>query len=101
MKKVVSTPIASIPEPQAGGFVDRSREMAQMMDREPGDHLTCARVFDDFYRCNWWAPEIVSGRTESIFEGLEVSTYRVRKSRFVHAQMREGRLVIEDVAPKS
>jgi hypothetical protein len=101
MKKVTSKPIASSKEsqPEAGVEVDRSREILQAMDKEPRDQVTCVRVFDDFYRCNWWSPRISTGPAQSIFHGLEVSTYRVRKSHFVRAAIRDGQLVVEDATP--
>ena len=100
MKKVISQPVDTSPEKESGVDVDRSREILQAMEREPRDQLTCVRVFDDFYRCNWWAPGAAAGRAEATFAGLEVSTYRIRKSHFVKAALRDGQLVVEDATPK-
>ena len=100
MKKVISTAIASLTEQEADADIDHSREIIQTMDKEPRDQLTCVRVYDDFYRCNWWAPGILPGRSESIFQGLEISTYRIRKSHFVRAVIRDGQLVVEDATHK-
>ena len=62
--------------------------------------MTCVRVFDDYYRCNWWAPGVAPIKGESVFEGLEVSTFRVRKSEFMRARMVDGKLVVEDGSSK-
>jgi hypothetical protein len=101
MKNVTSTPIASSIEPEPGPDVDRSRDILKALVKGPRDHLTCVRVFDDYYRCNWWAPEILAVPAERTFAGLEVSGFRVRKSQFVKATMRAGQLVVEDATPKS
>ena len=74
---------------------DRSAEVAQLLNKQPRDHLTCVRVYGDFYRCNWWAPGDVANRPGAI-EWLEISTYRVRKSQFVKATMNDGKLAVED-----
>ena len=100
MKKVISSPSGSSPASDAAVDIDHSREIMDFLGKEPGDQMTCVCVYDDFYRCNWWAPGIPTGRSESLFPGLEVSTYRVRKSRFVRAAMRDGQLVVEDRTPQ-
>ena len=77
---------------------DRAAEILCTLEREPGDRLTCKRVFGDFYRCNWWATGTGSSDAHMI-RGLEVSTYRVRKSRMVRATVAEGQLIVEDATP--
>ena len=72
----------------------------QKLEKEPGDQVTCVRVYDDFYRCNWWAPGDDPSARGSLFHGLEVSTFRVRKSFFVRATMTDGQLVIVDATIK-
>ena len=101
MKKPISNPIDPSAETAVAVGVDRSQEVLQAMEKEPSDQLTCIHVYDDYYRCNWWAPGIAAARSESLFEGLEVSTYRVRKSRFLKAAMSNGKLVVEDATKRS
>ncbi len=74
---------------------DCSADILQKLEREPGDRVTCVRVFDDFYRCNWWAigTELVDPR---MLYGSVTAAYRVRKSRFVRATLSGGSLVVED-----
>jgi hypothetical protein len=96
MKTVNSTAVASFAEPSAKTDIDRSAEVLQLLPKEPRDQVTCVRVFGDFYRCNWWAPGALPGRNRPEMPGLEVSTYRVRKSQFVRAILSEGKLLVED-----
>ena len=75
---------------------DRAREIIALLHREPGDRLTCVRVFGEFYRCNWWAAG-ASPFDPAMIRGLEVSTYRVRKSCLVKATFDDGgKLLVED-----
>ena len=100
MKNVISKPLASTADPVDASSVDCSRQILQSMEKEPRDRLTCVRVFDDFYRCNWWAAGALPARAEKGFQGLEVTGFCVRKSHFVKATMRDGVLVVEDAMPK-
>ena len=70
-------------------------EILKQLEREPGDRVTCVWVYGDFYRCNWWAPGIDQAVGRMI-QGLEVSAYRVRKSRFVRAMVVDGKIVVTD-----
>jgi hypothetical protein len=81
-----------------GSGPDRAGEILVMLEREPGDRLTCMRVFGTFC-CNWWARGSGGGSAAAdvrMNRGLEVSTYRVRKSRLIKATFGDGQLVIED-----
>ena len=84
---------------------DRSIEVLRTLEHEPGDRLTCRRVFGDYYRCNWWASggaAAAAGRIDAhIICGLEVATFRVRKSQLVKATMAEGQLVVEDATNRA
>jgi hypothetical protein len=75
---------------------DLSREIEGAVPREPRDRVRCVRVFGDRYRCNWWAPaddEMPNGMAEWAVTAM----HRVRRSRFLRATGRGGRLVIEDL----
>jgi hypothetical protein len=58
-------------------------------------------VFDDYYRCNWWAEPNgeISGRHDSVWGA--VATQRVRKSRFLNVTTVAGELVIKEMFPPS
>ena len=79
---------------------DLSVEIEQAVEREPRDRVKCVRLFDDYYRCNWWAPE-GEGTPRERAAWAEVATNRVRKSRFLTATLHEGKLRINDVAVKA
>jgi hypothetical protein len=90
----VAVPVTVLEVEKPRPDADLAREIIKKLERDPGDRVTCVRVFDDFYRCNWWA--VGAGLGEARMEGLIVSAYRVRKSQFVRARLTEGRLVLED-----
>ena len=35
---------------------DLSRRIEKAVQKDPSDRVKCVRVFDDYYRCNWWYP---------------------------------------------
>ena len=85
---------------------DRSIEVLGTLEHEPGDRLTCRRVFGDYYRCNWWARGAGAAAAAGPVDphmicGLEVATYRVRKSRLMKATVAEGRVVVEDATNRA
>lgn len=91
---------AILKEPRAAE-TDLSAQIEQTVQRDPLDRVKCVRVFDNFYRCNWWAQpasDIVS-RHSSMW-GI-VATQRVRKSRFLNVTMVAGELVIKEMRPRS
>lgn len=71
-------------------------ELTRTLELQPGDRVSCVRVFGDFYRCNWWAPGHSSAELRMI-EGLRASTYRIRKSRFLRVTSAAGGVIIQDV----
>jgi hypothetical protein len=84
------------PKKSAPAAPDLSREIEGAVPREPRDRVRCVRVFGDHYRCNWWAPasdEMIAGMAEWALTAM----HRVRRSRFLRATGRGGRLVIEDL----
>src|ERR1700716_1699948 len=90
----VAVPVTVLEVERPRPDADLAREILKKLERDPGDRVTCVRVFDDFYRCNWWA--VGAGLGESRMEGVIVSAQRVRKSQFVRAKLTEGRMVLED-----
>jgi hypothetical protein len=45
---------AILKEPRAAE-TDLSAQIEQAVQKDPLDRVKCVRVFDNFYRCNWWA----------------------------------------------
>jgi hypothetical protein len=75
---------------------DLSAEIAQTIEREPGDRVRVTWVGASSYRCNWWAPTSTDAYDNPSMYGLVVTTHRVRKSRFITVTKDDGRLVIRD-----
>jgi hypothetical protein len=76
---------------------DLSAQIQRAVEKDPLDQVKCVHVFDDYYRCNWWAqPALdVAGRHASIW-GM-VATQRVRKSRFLNVTLVDGALVMKEI----
>ena len=83
--------------PKAVRNKDLSSEIERGVAREPNDRVRCVRVFDDFYRCNWWTPSASSSGKQPSFEWMTCSTHYVRESRFLHARLEEGSMVLTEV----
>src|SRR2546421_830316 len=80
---------------------DLSAQIEQAVQKDPLDRVKCVRVFDEFYRCNWWAqPNTDIASRHASMWGI-VATQRVRKSRFLSATMVAGELVIKEMRPRS
>ena len=75
---------------------DHSAEIQRAVKKEPLDRVKCVRVFDDYYRCNWWAP-LLSPASAQTPQWAVGTTHFVRKSIFYRARMQEGRVVVEEV----
>lgn len=75
---------------------DHSQEILRVVKKEPLDRVKCVRVFDSYYRCNWWSPHKSpsSGPTPQWAVG---TTHYVRKSAFYRASLRDGSVVVEEV----
>ena len=79
---------------------DHSAEIQRVVKKEPMDRVKCVRVFDSYYRCNWWSPHKspTSGTTPQWAVG---TTHFVRKSAFFRASLLGGQVVVEEVvAPR-
>jgi hypothetical protein len=81
---------------RAADAKDLSAEIARTVERQPLDQVRCVRVFGDYYRCNWWSPTN-KAKTTTDFAWASATTDHVRKSSFLSASMKTGRLVIEEV----
>lgn len=76
---------------------DLSAEIIRMVEKEPGDLVTCRWLFDDNYRCNWWARSASRDFDNPSMEGLMVTTHRIRQSRFLTATKTAAGLVLSHV----
>jgi hypothetical protein len=76
---------------------DLSEQIVQLVDRLPGDRVTCRHIVGDHYRCNWWHPQNMADYDNPKMSGLLVTTHRVRQSQFLRAIKTEGRLKTEQV----
>ena len=85
------------PQPAADPNPDLSREVEQAVARRPRDRVRCVRVFEEYYRCNWWAPTPGAEATLQP-EWVWMTLHRVRKSRFLRARITPAGLTIQDVA---
>jgi hypothetical protein len=97
-EQIVEKPAASAAAPAAPAKVNRdlSSEIEHAVEREPHDRVKCVRLFDDFYRCNWWGAgddQSPSGRSA----WTDVATSRVRKSRFLNVTLQGEKLRIKEV----
>ena len=85
--------LAEVPKP---GPEDLSAEIASTIERRRDERVTCRRISGTNYRCNWWAPQTLTGYDNPSMRGLLVTTHRVRRSRFLSVTKTEEGLVIGD-----
>ena len=69
---------------------DLSRAIEQSMERQPDEQVRSVRLFDNFYRCNWW----VQDKTPHPFW---LTTGKIRKSSFLRVTRAADGLLIEKV----
>jgi hypothetical protein len=75
---------------------DLSQEIERFVDREPQDLVRCARVFGNYYRCNWWSR--AGGAQKRLeYNWADVIMDVVRKSCFLSATMSAGKLVMKEI----
>lgn len=80
----------------APATTDLSREVERAVERKSRDRVRCVRVFEDYYRCNWWAP--AAAAEGPLPEWSATALHRVRKSRFLRVTNGPCGLCIEQVA---
>jgi len=73
---------------------DLSAEIAQSIEREYGERVTCRRISGSKYRCNWWSPHSASSYDNPGMYGLLVTTHVVKRSRFLTVNSTPEGLVI-------
>ena len=79
---------------------DLSRAIERSVDREPRDLVRCARVFGDFYRCNWWSRAGVQNpHSDAPWSRMIMDI--VRKSCFLNVTLDAGKLVLKEIVANS
>src|SRR5688500_18508274 len=78
-----------------GGNEDLSKELARTLARAPLEQITCRRVGDHHYRCNWWTPQATASYDNPSMLGSLVTTSRITQSQFVHATRVGGKLTVK------
>jgi hypothetical protein len=79
----------------AGANEDLSKELARALARNALEQVTCRRVGDHHYRCNWWTPQDTTAYDNPSMKGSLVTTSRISKSQFVHASRVGGKLTVK------
>jgi hypothetical protein len=72
---------------------DLSKAIEKSVERQPDEQVKSVRLFDDFYRCNWW----VEDKTPHPFW---ISTGKIRKSSFLRVTKTSTGLHIEDAGER-
>ena len=75
----------------AGATEDLSEAIEASVEKEPGEEVRSVRVFEDYYRCNWWMRDKSPGLAY-------LNMGKVSRSKFLRATMTGDKLVIEDVS---
>jgi hypothetical protein len=79
--------------------VDLSAEIIKTVTRASREQVTCRRVKEDHYRCNWWMPQSLSGYDNPGMAGLMVTTNRISRSSFLRVKRAaNGGLEITDIS---
>ena len=93
--ETIVTPAPAVSDSKA----DLSREIVSRVEKQSQDQVTCRRISENYYRCNWWAPQGTTGYDNPHMFGSLVTTHRVRKSRFLHVTKTGENLRITVVTP--
>src|SRR5712672_1091558 len=56
-KPMTEEPVVKSPEEKPRPAEDLSRQIEQSIAREADENVRAARLFGDFYRCNWWVED--------------------------------------------
>ena len=89
MSNEIRTKQAPASEPAASK--DLSGAIEESMRRQPGEEVRSVRVFEDYYRCNWWMRDPAPGPTY-------LNTGRIIASKFLKATMSGDKLIVEDLS---
>lgn len=89
----MSNEIKAEPTPfhQPGPSEDLSEAIQRTVETRPGEEARSVRLFDDYYRCNWWIRDKSLGPAY-----LNLGT--ISRSQFLRVTMTGEKLVIEDLS---
>ena len=73
---------------------DLSAEIARSIARRPGEQVTCRRVGEHHYRCNWWTRLSAAKYDNPGMKGSLVTASRISQSEFLHVTRAQTRLEI-------
>ena len=76
---------------------DLSAEIARTVPRSAREQVTCRRISNNHYRCNWWTPEGTGDYDNPQMQGLLVTTNRITKSQFLRVTRSAGELKMENL----
>jgi hypothetical protein len=71
-----------------------SKAIAASIEKGPGEEVRSVRVFEDYYRCNWWVQDKSLGPAY-------LNLGKISRSRFLRATMIGDKLVIEDLSGRA
>jgi hypothetical protein len=77
---------------------DLSDEIIRTIKRRVGERVTCTRVAQNYYRCNWWSPRSKADYDNPEMPGSLATTGRICRSQFLRAEMLGERLDISVIA---
>lgn len=72
------------------GSEDLSKAIEQSVEKQSDEQVRTVRLFDDYYRCNWW-------KLDSAEQPHWLSSGRIIKSRFFRVTRAASGLVFEDM----
>ena len=72
---------------------DLSKAIEQTVERQPDEQVRSVRLFDNFYRCNWW----VQDKTP---HPVWLTTGKIRKSSFLRVTRAGDALRIEKIGDR-
>lgn len=73
---------------------DLSKAIDQTVVRLPDEQVKTVRLFDDYYRCNWWT---IDKSTQAAW----LNSGKIRKSSFLRVKRQGDQLVIEDLGKRT
>ena len=74
-----------------GDDADLSNAIAKTVPRNAREQVTCRRISQNHYRCNWWTLQDTAGYDNPGMKGMTVTTSRISQSQFLHVTKgREG-----------
>ena len=77
---------------------DLAQEIVRSIPRNVREQVTCRRVDQNYYRCNWWSQHDTQAYDNPGMTGLLVTTSRISRSQFLHVTKAGNGLNIRVIA---